>query len=417
MLSLDINMLKNLFIPHQGNNYQPRALHPHRLLFHGVSAIFIKTIIVIAVLALPSSAWLTPDVLTAESEKIIVLTNNIRSEQSLDQLQENSLLNQAAFNKVQDMLIGQYFSHMSPENKNLLYWLKSVGYGYAVAGENLAMGFSSAQNVVAAWTKSRTHYANLIDPDFREIGVAMVSGSFKDHDTTMVAQYFGRSKVTAPVNATLEPQISKKPELVAVGPSNNIQPSIKGVKAESNIVQVDQTPPTLDMERTKIWVNQIVNHKDKVVMVEAYLSPDAVSGQVSFQNIIINLSQDPEQSNKWTGSAIIPNDEVEQTFSPVILATLTASDAVGNTLNTDINWSNFQEIKPSLVKQYLFIKNSQSRDIKNLLEVSRIYFILLLVVSIVALLLNVFIEIKRQHPHVIASALSLIALLVLLIIF
>jgi uncharacterized protein YkwD len=416
MLSLNINMLKNLFIPHQGNNYQPQALHPHRLLFHGVSAIIIKAIIVVAVLALPTSAWLTPDVLTAESEKIVVLTNKIRTDQGLAVLQENSLLNQAAFNKVQDMLVGQYFAHMSPENKNLLYWLKSVGYGYAVAGENLAMGFSSAQNVVTAWTKSKTHYANLIDPDFKEIGVAMISGDFKDHDTTLVAQYFGRPKVTMKATSVIQPQTALTPEINRDNIVLKAIPSIKGVKVVSNTVNNDQTPPSLDLDRTKIWVNQPAGQKDKIMMVEAYLSADTEIAQVSLGDTVIDLNRDISDIEKWTGSAIIPVDEAEQVFSPIILANLTATDASGNILNTDINWSNFEEIKPSLVKQYLFIKNSQSNGIQTLFKISRIYFVFLLAISIIALFLNIFIEIKKQRPHLIASALGLITLLIFLLI-
>jgi hypothetical protein len=416
MVSLNINMIKNLFIPHKGNNYQPQALHPKRLLFHGLSAIAVKAIIVVAVLALPTSAWLTPDVMTLESKKIVVLTNNLRTDKGVSPLHENSILSQAAFNKVQDMMVGQYFAHMSPENKNMLYWLKSVGYGYAVAGENLAMGFSSAQNVVTAWTKSKTHYANLIDPDFKEIGVAMVSGNFKDHDTTMVAQYFGTPKVTVTASATnqtntiVTEQINKdKPVLIA-------KPSIKGIKVDSNTVITDQTPPTLDLTKTKIWVNQPVGSNDKVVMVEAYLSPDTESAQVKFQDIVINLSKDQTENEKWIGSAIIPADKAEQIFSPVVLAVLTAQDQSGNALYSDINWANYEEIKPSLVKQYLFIKNSQSSNIKALLNAGRIYFTILLLISIIALLLNIFIEIKKQHPHLIASTLGLITLLVFLLI-
>lgn len=409
-------MLKNLFIPHQGNNYQPHALHPKRLLFHGLSAIVIKAIIVVAVLALPTSAWLTPDVLTAESNKIIVLTNNLRAEKGVTPLAESKLLTQAAFEKVEDMLVGQYFAHMSPDNKNMLYWLKSVGYGYVVAGENLAMGFSSAENVVTAWTKSKTHYANLIDPDFKEIGVAMVSGDFKDHDTTMVAQYFGTPKVKIQAISVTQPKIISNTEVKKDMQSLKVSPSIKGVKVESNTVESDQTPPILDLTKTKIWVNQPVGSKDKVVMVEAYLSADAESAQVKFQDIVIDLSKDQAENEKWIGSTIIPADEAEQIFSPVVLATLTAQDQWGNTLNADINWTNFQEIQPSLVKQYLFIKNSQSSNIKALLSAGRIYFTLLLVISIIALLLNIFIEIKKQHPHLIASTLGLITLLVFLLI-
>ena len=193
--------------------------------------------------------------------------------------------------------------------------------------------------------------------------------------------------------------------------------AVKGEKyVSANSAVSDLIAPSVDLTRTKIWVSQPAGQKDKIVMVEAYLSPDTQTAEVSFENIIINLNQDQNIIGKWTGSLIIPDEKVEQTFSPVILATLTASDSSGNVSNTDINWSNYEEIKPSLVSQYLFIKNSSSGAVKTLVGASRIYFTLLLVACLVALLINLFIGIKKKHAHIIASALGLIILLILLIV-
>lgn len=69
--------------------------------------------------------------------KIIALTNDLRKDLALDELYENNSLNQAAYNKVQDMFIGQYFALVSPSNLNLDSFLKRVGYNYSVSGENL----------------------------------------------------------------------------------------------------------------------------------------------------------------------------------------------------------------------------------------------------------------------------------------
>lgn len=409
-------MLKDLFIPHQANNYQPHILHPKRLLFHGGVAVFIKIIVLVSLLSLPASAWLTPDVLKEESNKIVALTNNLRLELGINLLKENILLDQAAFNKAQDMMVNQYFAHMSPSKKNMLNWLRDVGYGNAAAGENLAMGFSSADDVVAAWIKSKTHYANLIDPDFKEIGVSMISGVFKDHDTTMVAQYFATPKII--VNAVTPPIVVKTD---VVQPKNEVnslktEPSIKGIKYTDNAVLADTIAPAVDLQKTRIWVSQDTLHKEKIIRVEAYLSPDTVLASVNYKDINIELTQDSLDHTKWTGSSIIAQADIEQTFSPVVLANLTAKDSSGNVSDTDINWDNFQEINPSLINQYLFIKNSSSKEAKTLVGASRIYFTLLLVVCLIALLLNIFIEIKKQHPHIIASALGLICLLILLII-
>jgi uncharacterized protein YkwD len=41
-----------------------------------------------------------------------------------------------------------------------------------VVGENIAAGQPTAEQVVAGWLKSAGHCANLMDPDFSEMGVA-----------------------------------------------------------------------------------------------------------------------------------------------------------------------------------------------------------------------------------------------------
>lgn len=59
----------------------------------------------------------------------------------------------SANQKVQDMLIHQYFAHIGPDQAGLTKWLNDNQYQYNSAGENLAMGFMSAEDIVNAWIK------------------------------------------------------------------------------------------------------------------------------------------------------------------------------------------------------------------------------------------------------------------------
>lgn len=412
-------MLKDLFIPHRLNNYQPGILHPKRLLFHGVSAILIKVFVLVSLLVLPASGWLTPDVMTEQSREIIKLTNNLRQEAGLKLLQESVTLNQAAYNKVQDMMVSQYFSHVSPSKLGLADWLKSANYPYAVAGENLAMGFSSAKQVVTAWQKSKTHNSNLLDSDYKEIGVAMISGAYKKHDTTIVAQYFGTQKVAS----VQTPQVlAKKP--IPSAETNltknsqialNTSPSVKGIKIESEAVVMDTTPPTIDLTRTKIFLNQPFGQEERIVKIIAFLSADATEVTVSFDNHYLALQKAPQEDH-WIGSMIIPAEDAEKIFDPVVLASLTAKDSRGNTVTADIDWENIETIKPSLISQYQFIKNSSFWGVKTLVGASKVYFLLILIIGVIALLLNIFIEIRKQHLHLIFSTLGLIFVMAILLI-
>lgn len=381
---------KNFFIPHKGNNYKPHSLHPKRLAFHAFSAIAIKGVVAGLVLLFPLEAWLTPDVLAEQSKRIIALTNQVREAVGVHALTESSKLNIAAFDKAQDMLINQYFAHVGPDKKRLSGWLFDVGYNYAVAGENLAMGFSSAEDVVNGWIESRTHYANLIDSDFSEIGVGMTSGDYHGHDTTFVAQYFGATK------------------------ENNILPQ-ENSQGEVLAGKIDNDAPDIDMNNTKLFITDSDNEKSKAVMAVAYLSPDTESASVYFDGYAIQLSPDQKDINKWEGETVIFEEEKE-IFNPVVLPVLSISDKSGNTKTVDISWDNVVPVKPSLLNQYFFLKSTQSKYAQSLFDISSIYYKILLVAFSVMLFFNIFIEIKKQHPHIIFSTIGLMGVLVFLII-
>ena len=167
--------IKDWFIPHKHNNHHPHVLHEHRLLFHGLSALLMKMIVLVVVSFVPLSAWLSVDVLEQESSKIIELTNQYRSNQGVDQLSYNRKLTEVARLRVEEMFFNQLFAHGGLHNK-----LEQVSYGYDVAGENLALGLVSADEVIQGWENSLTHNKNLLDSDFEEIGTAMILGTFND---------------------------------------------------------------------------------------------------------------------------------------------------------------------------------------------------------------------------------------------
>ena len=184
----------DFFKAHSGNDYHPKALHPQRVLFYITSATVIKALVLLVAIALPASAWLAPDALTGQAKTIFKLTNDQRSKAGVATLTVDKQLEQAAYTKAQDMIVNQYFAHVSPQGISLANFLKKVGYRYLVAGENLAMGFPDAPSTMKAWEKSPTHFANIIDPDYSQIGVALFSGLYQGESTIMAVQMFGFPK-------------------------------------------------------------------------------------------------------------------------------------------------------------------------------------------------------------------------------
>ncbi len=242
----DFASFQDFFEAHAGNDYRPQALHPKRLLFYAASAAVLKVLLVAFVVSLPMTAWLSPDVIKEQSDKIIAMTNDLRSGLSLNPLKEDADLSMAAYDKAQDMLIGQYFAHTGPDGRSVRDWLGAVGYSYAVAGENLAMGFAEPRQVVDAWIKSPTHYANLVDPDYSEIGVGMTSGSYHGEETTLVAQYFGEPKQVSVVKAD---KISERPLKLA-------ELSQAELKSLAMAKQILKAPEIVEPQSGAVYNNQ-----------------------------------------------------------------------------------------------------------------------------------------------------------------
>ena len=378
---LSTGTLKDFFIPHKGNKYHPHALRPKRIIFHLASAAVIKTIAVIFIMLFPLSAWLSPDMSAAQSKKIIVLTNDLRKEKSVPALTENTSLDQAAYDKTQDMLIKQYFAHIGPDNKGLSAWLASVGYKYSVAGENLAMGFAAAEDVMKAWENSPTHYSNLVDDNFKEIGVAMSDGVFQGQNTTLAAQYFGR------------------PELMPVV-----------AKAEKKLVKVLSAPAN-----ATVAVSVPVGKNESIVNAQATLPADTQSASLVLGEKTVELQK--ESTSTWSGSQIISNSDYKKISNPVILSSIEATDSSGTVTMANVSSQNIKPQKISLKDQYLLLSNNPNKSMQKVIDVSSFYFFFLLIVVAISLILNgFFIGIKKQHPSLIWGGVTLAAVLLIFII-
>jgi uncharacterized protein YkwD len=110
------------------------------------------------------------------------LVNQERARHGEPPLQQNAQLEQAAQSHSDEMLVADYFEHVSPSGETPLQRVQATGYlpgppaGYAI-GENIAWGtlsLSTPSAIVNAWIASPEHEANILNPLFRDaaIGVA-----------------------------------------------------------------------------------------------------------------------------------------------------------------------------------------------------------------------------------------------------
>ncbi|RKX62782.1 MAG: hypothetical protein DRP34_03565 [Thermodesulfobacteriota bacterium] len=92
-----------------------------------------------------------------------------------------------------DMFKYKYFGHVSPKGAKLEDFIKKAGYEYVIIGENLAKGnFKSSKEVIEILMKSSKHRKNILEKEYKEIGVALKKGIFKGEMVWIVVQHFGK---------------------------------------------------------------------------------------------------------------------------------------------------------------------------------------------------------------------------------
>ena len=119
----------------------------------------------------------------AYETEVVRLVNQRRAEQGLKPLTQDWQLSRVARFKSEDMSKLGYFSHNSPTYGSPFDMMKSFGISYRSAGENIARGYKTPEEVVDAWMKSPGHRANILNSSYTHIGVGYVNSG--NHWTQM----------------------------------------------------------------------------------------------------------------------------------------------------------------------------------------------------------------------------------------
>lgn len=171
-------------------------------------------------------------------EGVTFWTNAYRAEQGASLLGRNNLLDQVAAQKLNDMFSQQYFEHVNPQGVGVGDLVKNIGYKFIVVGENLALGnFHDDQTLVDAWMASPGHRANILNPKFREIGVAVGQGVFEGHTSWLAVQTFATAESACP------------------GVDSNLADKIELANAEIKTLGVEA-------DKAKIEINKLSNERD-----------------------------------------------------------------------------------------------------------------------------------------------------------
>lgn len=113
---------------------------------------------------------------SSEALEVLRLVNQERKKQGLNELVLNHTLNGIATKKAKDMRDKNYFSHQSATYGSPFEMLQRFGVKYSSAGENIAAGQKTAQDVMRDWMNSSGHRANILNANYTELGVGYVEG-------------------------------------------------------------------------------------------------------------------------------------------------------------------------------------------------------------------------------------------------
>lgn len=294
--------IKKYFIPQEGNNHKPYFLRPKAL---GIMAIFV---FIVEILFFASVFFFSnrADYLASVLPSVLVsLTNENRNHNNLSLLSTNPVLQLAAQMKADDMAAKGYFSHTSPDGLEPWHWLKQVGYAYSYAGENLAVDFVDSSDVTDAWMKSPSHRANMINQNYKEVGIAVASGIYKGRKTLFVVQFFGAPKsystiAQAPASA-VTPSSPSSPVQVAKASAVSNGASSQS-SSQSKTVSPQVSAPSIQDVTTDI--RNVVLGTDTGVKV-ADAKPIVSSKANSFLRPIEKIITSPRKFSDYVFGALI----------------------------------------------------------------------------------------------------------------
>jgi uncharacterized protein YkwD len=130
-----------------------------------------------------------PQDLPTISRRVLQLANRARSQPqrcgstpfaAVAPLALNRTLQQAALAYAQQMALFGYMDHTGRDGSSPAERITRSGYRWREMGENLASGIMTPEELVAGWLHSPEHCTNLMDPLYREMGVAFAINRHND---------------------------------------------------------------------------------------------------------------------------------------------------------------------------------------------------------------------------------------------
>ena len=431
-----VHHVHDVFIPHHRNNYHPHILRQEALAVFSAFLVAAK-ILTLGVLALGP---VTPAYSSTITEtNIISLTNQSRTDNGELSLAQNSELDKAAQAKADDMLARGYFAHVTPDGRTPWSFITAAGYNYLIAGENLAVNFTEAEDVETAWMNSPGHRANILNKDFKEIGIGISQGVYEGHDAIFVVQEFGTpayqqvalsatptivqtTAVPVPAAAKVAPaqtqpsQQKVTPAVPAAGAPNVFgssitspapQPSAPTSQASDQYQTLASAPTQAEPSSVTIENGQVMLDKNNIdITAEVTGSPVKVLAYFGSQAIMLTA----QDQNTWTGT--VASSALSQTTTTVKLQ---ATDMAGN-----VSQLQLADFSPDTMSNYTLLAGApkayvtflgQTFDPK---EAEGRFYLLFVAGLLTSLVIAIAVKRHVQHLSLIANSSFVIILAMML---
>ncbi len=112
------------------------------------------------------------------SRQFLIYFNAFRRKHNLSPVALSSKLYRASLTHAQDMKRHQFMGHTGSNGSDIGDRVSRAGYHFRGIAENVAVGYSTALDVLRAWEQSPGHLKNMLAKDIQHIGIAAQDGLF-----------------------------------------------------------------------------------------------------------------------------------------------------------------------------------------------------------------------------------------------
>lgn len=391
------------FVPHEENAFRPHILHPKRTVGYLIAFTVMKVIVLGLVVVLPASIFASTEAVQVQERELVRLVNAERAAVGVPPLADDVRLDQSSKAKSADMFERQYFAHVNSDGEGPGRFASRAGYPYSIIGENLAMGFVAAEDIVSAWRQSPLHARNMQEAAFADTGLSVIGGTYLGTPTMFVTQHFGKQRLAAATGSTT----------VAGDVTRETPASMPTPTARPNPVQPKRAPENTETDahvRSASLEWRANGDAQTAVTAKANIVGAVVHAQVTVRGETIPLERVTGTPNAYAGTATLPESS-EDVFRVVVPATLSVTDASGQGTTQDVPWEAPAIVSPSLTVKYAQAKTLLPETFGPVFSVARTVYGIAFMIFALAWLVNLLVEIRRQHLDLLVPGGALVLLL------